>query len=83
MIEAHSSTFFYHVYRVKIWKSKQMKKETFIFDTLSTILLAPVQKIQKRANAIHVEIPVRVYEGNASVEFIRINDFEVCEDRRH
>jgi hypothetical protein len=60
-----------------------MKKETFIFDALSTILLAPGQKIRKQTTAILIEIPVRVYDGNTSVELIRINDFYVREEGRH
>jgi len=60
-----------------------MKKATFIFGTPSIILLLPGQEIQKHATAINTEIPVRVYDGNTSVELIRINDFEACEEGRH
>ncbi len=60
-----------------------MEEATFIFGNLSIILLLPGQENQKQATAINTEIPVRVHDGNTSVESIRINEFEVYEDRRH
>ena len=39
--------------------------------------------MKKGTFAITIEIPVRVCDGNTSVELIRINDFEFFGDRRH
>ena len=57
-----------------------MKNMAAILGVLLFVLTILAQEIQQEASAINVEVPVRVLKGDAFVDNLTIDDFEVYED---
>jgi len=61
-------------------KGRKMKNMAAILGVLLFVLTILAQEIQQEASAINVEVPVRVLKGDAFVDNLTIDDFEVYED---